>query len=103
MGSCLTLSNELPRETHVLIKQQNDMGKRHPGREQQGKATQEKCSATELTVPGLTVMGVVSGLFLANQGPSWWLMQCSIKMDSRKLFPAGGGLLVHVPHYDLLS
>ena len=82
----------------MLIKQQNDMGKRHPGREQQGKATQEEYSATGLTVPGLTVMGVVSGLFLTNQGPSWWLMQCSIRMDSSKLFPAGGGLLVRAPH-----
>ena len=69
VGSCLTLSNEWPRETHVLIKQEIIMGKEYSGRERQSKATQENCPATRLTVPALMEMGVVSGLFLANWGP----------------------------------
>ena len=37
-----------------------------------------------LAVLGFTVMGLVSGLSLANhliQSPSWWCMHCSGKMD----------------------
>ena len=39
---------------------------RGPGREQQGKGTQENCSASWLTVVGFMVMGFVSGFSLAN-------------------------------------
>ena len=90
VGSCLTLRNELSEETHVLTKQEI-MGKGHPGREQQGRGTQENCSATWLTVSGFMVMGLVSGLSLAShltwpifgltQGPCWWLVHLSAKMD----------------------
>ena len=31
MGSCLTLRNELSKETHVLIKQETSMGSGAPG------------------------------------------------------------------------
>ena len=37
-----------------------------PGGEQEGKGTQENCSATWLTVLGFMVMGLVSGLSLAS-------------------------------------
>ena len=57
-------------------------GKRHPGGEQQGRGSQEKCSAMWLTASGFMGMGLVSGLSLAShlarsilglaQGPSWW-------------------------------
>ena len=40
--------------------------KGHLGGEQQGKGTQENCSATWLAVSGFMVMGLVSGLSLAN-------------------------------------
>ena len=46
------------------------MGKGRPGGEQQGKGTQENCSATWLTVSGFMVMGLVSGLSLANHSDS---------------------------------
>ena len=36
------------------------------GREQEGKGTQEDCSATWLTVSGFMVMGLVSVRSLAN-------------------------------------
>ena len=42
------------------------IGKGRPGKEQEGKGTQENCSATWLTVSGFMVMGLVSGLSLAN-------------------------------------
>lgn len=64
-----------------------------PGGEQRGEGTQENCSATWLAVSGFMGMGLVSGLSLADhlaqpvvglaQGPSWWQMHLSAKMDSR--------------------
>ena len=68
------------------------IGKGSPSREQQGKGTQENCSATWLEVSGFMVTGLVFGLSLASylawpifgltQGPSWWHMYLSAKMDS---------------------
>ena len=46
------------------------IGKGHPGGEQQGKGTQENCSAVWLAVSGFMVMGLVSGLSLANHSNS---------------------------------
>ena len=92
LDSCLTLGNELSKETHVLTKQeillwekQNEilLGKGHPGGEQEGKGTQENCSAIWLTVLGFMVMRLVSGLSRhLIQNPSWWRMHCSAKMDT---------------------
>ena len=65
MGSCLILRNELSEETHVLTKKET-VGKWCLGEEQQGKETQENCSATWLTVSGFMGMGLVSGLSLAS-------------------------------------
>ena len=89
----------------------------HLGREQQGKRTQENCSATWLAVLGFRLMGLVSRLSLANhltQSPSWWHTHHSAKMDDSKgdsgrwtdtrflvlisqILLAGGGLLVLYP------
>ena len=49
MGSCLTVRKELSEETRA-DKVRDFIGRRHPGRERQGKGTQENCSATWLTV-----------------------------------------------------
>ena len=43
-GSCLTLRDELSEETHA-DKARDFIGKGHPGGEQEGKGTQENCSA----------------------------------------------------------
>ena len=67
LGSCLTLGNELSEETHVLTKQEILLGK---GGEQKGKGTQENSSATWLAVLSFMVMGLVSGLSLANHSDS---------------------------------
>ena len=69
LGSCLTLGNELSEETHVLTKQEILL-ERAPGGEQQGKGTQENSSVTWLAVSGFMVMGLVSGLSLANHSDS---------------------------------
>ena len=69
MGSYLTLGNELSEETHVLTKQET-IGKELQGRQQQCKGTQEDCYAMWLTVSGFMVMGLVSGLSLANHSES---------------------------------
>ena len=44
--------------------------KEHLGRVQQGKGTQEDCSATCLTVSGFMGMGLVSRLSVANHSDS---------------------------------
>ena len=69
VGACLTLVNELPKETHA-DKARDFIGRRHPSREQQGKGTQENCSAMWLAVSGLMVMGLVSALSLDNHSDS---------------------------------
>ena len=46
------------------------IGKGHLGGEQQDKRTRENCSATWLAVSGFMVMGLVSGLSLANHSNS---------------------------------
>ena len=69
MGFHLTLGNELSEETRA-DKARDFIGKGHPGGEQQGKETQEDCSVTWLAVSGFMVMGLVSGLSLANHSES---------------------------------
>ena len=53
----------------MLTKQEILLG-RAPGGEQEGKGTQENCSAAWLTVLGFMVMGLVSGWSLANHSNS---------------------------------
>ena len=64
LGSSLTLGNELSEETHA-DKARDFIGKGHPGGEQEGKGTQENCSAA-----CFMVMGLISGWSLANQSNS---------------------------------
>ena len=52
MSSCLTLRNELPKETHVQRKQKTSL--------RRSEATQEKHSAMWLAPSGFMVMGLVS-------------------------------------------
>ena len=70
LGSCLTLGNELSEETHVLTKQEILLGKGTRVESSRGKGTQENSSATWLAVSGFMVMGLVSGLSLANHSDS---------------------------------
>ena len=89
-------------------------GKGHPGREQEGKGTQEDCSATWLAVLGFMVMGLVSGLSSANHfdsesflvfhalfsqdGCQWgfWEVVGHVvsPFDLSRTLPVGGGLLL---------
>ena len=69
LGSCLTLGSELSQETRA-DKARDFTGKGHPGREQEGKGTQENCSAAWLAVLGFMVMGLVSGWSLAHHSNS---------------------------------
>ena len=69
-GFSLTFRNELSEQTHVLTKQEILLGKSAQGREQDGKGTQENCSATWLAVSGFKVMGLVSRLSLAHNSDS---------------------------------
>ena len=69
VGSCLTLGNELSKETHVLTKQETLLG-RGTWVEQEGKGTQENCSAMWLEVSGFMVMGLISRLSLTSHSGS---------------------------------
>ena len=73
MGSCLTLRSELSEETRV-DKARDFIGKGPPGGEQEGKGTQESCSATWLAVLGFMVMGLPSGLSLASDSDSGFFL-----------------------------
>ena len=55
VDSCLTLGNELSAEDTCADKARDFIGKGHPGGEQQGKGTQENCSATWLAVSGFNI------------------------------------------------
>ena len=52
MGSCLTLGNGLSEETTRADRARDFIAKGRPGGGQQGKGTQENCSATWLAVSG---------------------------------------------------
>ena len=54
----------------MLTKQEILLGKGHPGGEQEGKGSQENCSATWLEVSGFMAMMLVSRLFLAYHSDS---------------------------------
>ena len=91
------------------------IGKECMGGEQQGKGTQESCSAVWLEVLGFMVMGLVSGLFLANhydsrsflvvhtllshdrcQWEEFWEVEghMASPVDLSQTLPIGGSLLV---------
>ena len=98
-----------------MLTKQETIGRRHPGGEQQGKGTQENCSAMWLTVSGFMVMGLASGLSLAScsdsesflvvhalfsqdgcQREGFWKVAGHVVslFDLSQTFPVGGGSLV---------
>ena len=87
MGSCLILRNELSEETHVLTKKET-VGKWCLGEEQQGKETQENCSATWLTVSGFMGMGFISGFSLASHRSPSQILPVSLQGSTMFLIRA---------------
>ena len=100
---------------HICWQSKRFYGKGHPGGEQQGKGTQENSSAAWLAVSGFMVMGLVSGLSLANHAGSesflvvhalfsqdgcqregfWQVVGHMVSpFDLSRTLPVGGGLLV---------
>ena len=69
LSSGITLRNALPEETYVLTNKRFHW-EGHLGREQQGKGTQENCSATLSAVLDFKVVRLVSGWSLANHSNS---------------------------------
>ena len=69
LSSCLTVGNTLSEETYVLTNKRFHW-EGHLGREQQGKGTQENCSATLSAVLDFKVVRLVSGWSLANHSNS---------------------------------
>ena len=105
-GSCLTLGNELSKETHVLTKQEVLLGK--------GPRV-ENNSVREPRRTAFMVMGFISGLSLANHSDSvsflvvhalfsqhgyqregfWEVVRHVVSpFDLSQTLPVGGGLLV---------
>ena len=76
------LRNELSEETRA-DKARDLIGKGCLGREQEGKGTQEDCSAMRLAVLGFMVMGLVSGWSLANHSDSesFLVVHASLSQD----------------------
>ena len=69
LGSCLTLGNELSKETHLLTKQEILLGK---GTRVESSRVREprRTVLPLLTVLGFTVMGLLSWWALANHSDS---------------------------------
>ena len=69
LGSCLTLGNELSEETHVQTKQEILLGK---GTRVESSRVREprRTALPRGSVLGFMVMGLVSGLYLANRSDS---------------------------------
>ena len=86
MGSCLTLRNELSKEVRA-DKARDFIGRGVLGGEQQGKGTQENCSAMWLAVSGFMVMDLLSGLSLASH-----LASAHIWSDSESFLVARASL-----------
>ena len=89
MGSCLTLRNESSKKTHRLTKQGTLLGRGTAVESQEAQGPQESCSATWLTVSDFMVMGLVSGLSLANRSDlGFFLVLCALlsqEKDSGRL------------------
>ena len=79
-GFCLTLGNELLEEIQVRTKQEIIV-KGHLGGEQEGKGTQEDCSAMWLRVSGFMVIGLVSRLSSANHSDSESFLVVSVLLS----------------------
>ena len=102
VGSCLTLGNELSEETHVLTKRETLLGMSTQVESRKVREPRKDCSATWLAVSGFMVMGLVSGLSLANHSDSGSFLVAhnrSAKMDSGE----DSGRLVGPVHWRLLS
>ena len=83
LGSCLTLGNELSEETHVLTKQEILLGK---GTWVESSRVREPRRTALPHGSVFMVMGLVSGLSLANHSDSesFLVVPCSAKMDARE-------------------
>ena len=85
--SCLTLRNELSKETHLLTKQETLLGRnaqaearmvREPGRTTLPRDSQSRVLCWWNWFPDCL------WLIILTQGPSWWCMHCSAKVDVNK-------------------
>ena len=64
LGSCLTLGNELSKETHVLTRQEILLGK--DSRVESSRVREPRRTALPLAVSDFMMMGFISRLSLAN-------------------------------------
>ena len=79
-GSCLTLGNELSKETHVLTKQETSLGR---GTRVESRMVREP-RRTGLpcgSVLGFMVMGLVSRLSLANHSDSGFFLVAYVSLN----------------------
>ena len=73
------------------------------GGEQQGKGTQENCSAMWLTVLGFMVVGLVSGLSLVNHSDSGSFLMARASLSRDGFQQKDSGRLVGHMDWSLLS
>ena len=115
LGSCLTLRNELSKETHVLTKQEILLGKGTRAESSRIREARRTALSHGFAVSGFMVMVLVSGLSLANHSDSesfltvhalssqdgcqregfWEVVRHVVSpFHLSRTFPVGGGLLV---------
>ena len=70
LGSCLTLGNELSEETHALTKQEVSLGKGTRVESSRMREPRRTALLRGSLSQGFIVMGLVSGLSLANHSNS---------------------------------
>ena len=105
-SSCLTLRNELSKETNMLTKQETLLGR---GAQVASRIIREPRRTTLLGVLDFMMMGLVSRLSLASHSGSgsFLRMHCSAKVDASKKESGrwkdtGGLLLTFTEHLQLV-
>ena len=92
VGFCLTLGNELSKETPILTRQKILL--RSGIRAESSRVRETRRTALSCGLQSFMAMGLVSGFSLANhlawpvfgmtQCPSWWYVRLSAKMNFSK-------------------
>ena len=92
-------------EDTCVDKARGFIGKGCPGREQEGKGTQENCSVTWLAVWDFMVMGLVSRLFLASHSDSesFLVVHALFSQDGCQWRILGGGRTCGVSFWPFLN
>ena len=85
MDSCLTLRNELSKETHKLTKQETllERGAWAESRRVRGpRRTAQPCGSQSWVLWRWNELPGYLWPIILSRGPSWWCLHCSAKTDA---------------------